>query len=88
MKFLKVVGGILIVIQATAQSTAECLTNVVRMMIFSFNFQNVDSDGNAPKRSKTKPKADGLIIHIHGGGFVAQSSKSHEVLSIQYQVSS
>ncbi|KAK6964166.1 hormone-sensitive lipase [Biomphalaria glabrata] len=26
-----------------------------------------------------KPKAAGLVIHIHGGGFVAQSSKSHEV---------
>ncbi|ESO99938.1 hypothetical protein LOTGIDRAFT_113239 [Lottia gigantea] len=26
-----------------------------------------------------KPKSPGLLIHCHGGGFVAQSSKSHEV---------
>ena len=25
------------------------------------------------------PPATGLIVHIHGGGFVAQSPKSHEV---------
>lgn len=25
-----------------------------------------------------EPPAKGLIIHCHGGGFVAQSSKSHE----------
>ena len=25
------------------------------------------------------PAASGLIVHIHGGGFVAQSPKSHEV---------
>ena len=23
--------------------------------------------------------SDGLLVHFHGGGFVAQSSKSHEV---------
>ncbi|XP_077985551.1 hormone-sensitive lipase-like [Glandiceps talaboti] len=32
----------------------------------------------APTR-KVAPLSRGLVIHIHGGGFVAQSSKSHEV---------
>lgn len=43
------------------------------------NFQTRDKDGNIRHNSHAKPKADGLVIHIHGGGFVAQSSKSHEV---------
>ena len=43
------------------------------------SFQTRDKDGNARHNHHAKPKADGLIIHIHGGGFVAQSSKSHEV---------
>lgn len=30
--------------------------------------------------TKVLPRATGLVIHIHGGGFVAQSSASHEVL--------
>uniref|UniRef100_A0A1X7TZZ6 Hormone-sensitive lipase n=1 Tax=Amphimedon queenslandica TaxID=400682 RepID=A0A1X7TZZ6_AMPQE len=30
------------------------------------------------KRPPTVPPSTGLIIHFHGGGFVAQSSKSHE----------
>ena len=42
-------------------------------------FQSCDKDGHLQYNSHAKPKADGLIIHIHGGGFVAQSSKSHEV---------
>ncbi|KAH9495219.1 DDB1- and CUL4-associated factor 8 [Bulinus truncatus] len=33
-----------------------------------------------------KPKAAGLVIHIHGGGFVAQSSKSHEVYLREWAV--
>ncbi|BFZ14026.1 hypothetical protein BsWGS_17065 [Bradybaena similaris] len=37
--------------------------------------------------TSTKPKALGLIIHIHGGGFVAQSSKSHEVYLREWAVS-
>ncbi|XP_045480729.1 hormone-sensitive lipase [Harmonia axyridis] len=29
-------------------------------------------------KNKAKPASPGLLIHCHGGGFVAQSSKSHE----------
>ncbi|XP_070551317.1 hormone-sensitive lipase-like [Ptychodera flava] len=32
-----------------------------------------------PDAKKVAPLSKGLIIHIHGGGFVAQSSKSHEM---------
>ncbi|EFA02512.1 hormone-sensitive lipase [Tribolium castaneum] len=34
--------------------------------------------GEASNKYKSKPPARGLIIHCHGGGFVAQSSLSHE----------
>ena len=30
-------------------------------------------------QGKTVDKSPGLLIHCHGGGFVAQSSASHEV---------
>lgn len=29
-------------------------------------------------KSPVEPSSKGLIVHCHGGGFVAQSSKSHE----------
>lgn len=34
--------------------------------------------GEAKSKNNMKPPSRGLIIHCHGGGFVAQSSKSHE----------
>ncbi|XP_067674831.1 hormone-sensitive lipase-like [Haliotis asinina] len=34
---------------------------------------------NGRPAPKLAPKAPGLLVHCHGGGFVAQSSKSHEV---------
>ncbi|KAK3798516.1 hypothetical protein RRG08_063525 [Elysia crispata] len=34
-----------------------------------------------------KPRVPGLIVHFHGGGFVAQSSKSHEVYLRDWAVS-
>ncbi|KAJ3659164.1 hypothetical protein Zmor_010868 [Zophobas morio] len=34
--------------------------------------------GEATTKIKCKPPARGLLIHCHGGGFVAQSSLSHE----------
>lgn len=30
------------------------------------------------RRRRIQPKSRGLLVHCHGGGFVAQSSKSHE----------
>ncbi|RUS86042.1 hypothetical protein EGW08_006196, partial [Elysia chlorotica] len=34
-----------------------------------------------------KPRVPGLVVHFHGGGFVAQSSKSHEVYLRDWAVS-
>ncbi|CAG9788363.1 unnamed protein product [Diatraea saccharalis] len=34
--------------------------------------------GMAGEGSSTLPPSDGIVFHCHGGGFVAQSSKSHE----------
>lgn len=34
--------------------------------------------GEAAQKAKVQPPARGLLIHCHGGGFVAQSSRSHE----------
>ena len=41
-------------------------------------------DGTTHHGQSPKPKSDGLLVHVHGGGFVAQSSKSHEVQHILY----
>ena len=35
-------------------------------------------DEDTPPKSAA-PMSKGLLIHIHGGGFVAHTSKSHEV---------
>ena len=34
---------------------------------------------SSQSQGKTIEKSPGLLIHCHGGGFVAQSSASHEV---------
>lgn len=34
--------------------------------------------GEAKRKGQIHPPSRGLIVHCHGGGFVAQSSKSHE----------
>ena len=47
------------------------------MSISLFSFQS--KDGTIHQGQVPKHKSDGLLVHIHGGGFVAQSSKSHEV---------
>lgn len=39
----------------------------------------VGVSGDANKKKDLAPPSPGLIVHCHGGGFVAQSSKSHEV---------
>lgn len=36
-------------------------------------------DGTTHHGQLPKPKSDGVLVHVHGGGFVAQSSKSHEM---------
>ena len=41
-------------------------------------------DGTTHHGQSPKPKSDGLLVHVHGGGFVAQSSKSHEVQHMLY----
>ncbi|XP_032236077.2 hormone-sensitive lipase [Nematostella vectensis] len=52
----------------------------VRLMSYEWrDGQSRDGSKEEGSVSKLKPRAKGLILHIHGGGFVAQSSKSHEV---------
>ncbi|KAJ8035503.1 Hormone-sensitive lipase [Holothuria leucospilota] len=38
-----------------------------------------DRKGNVPPRKPPSPMSKGLLIHIHGGGFIGHTSKSHEV---------
>ena len=38
---------------------------------------------SSQSQGKTVEKSPGLLIHCHGGGFVAQSSASHEVSQSQ-----
>jgi hormone-sensitive lipase len=50
----------------------------------------VNSDSSESSDSKRKqdqrilPKSKSLLIHAHGGGFVAQSSKSHQVYLLEW----
>ncbi|XP_031568873.1 hormone-sensitive lipase-like [Actinia tenebrosa] len=52
----------------------------VRLMSFEWREgQSKDGSNNNQYSPKMKPKSKGLVLHIHGGGFVSQSSKSHEM---------
>lgn len=49
-------------------------------IISSHEREGMVSDGKKSKKSEQKlPKSKSLIFHLHGGGFVSQSSKSHLV---------
>lgn len=43
-------------------------------------------EGGSLKSSSTTPPATALLFHCHGGGFVAQSSKSHEMYLREWAV--
>lgn len=44
-------------------------------------------EGGGPMKCGTSPApAKGLLFHCHGGGFVAQSSKSHEIYLREWAV--
>lgn len=40
--------------------------------------------GEASSKESLNPKSRGLLFHCHGGGFVAQSSRSHETYLRQW----
>ena len=51
-----------------------------------YSYQNQAPNQTTPnlssrqsKRKQVAPPSDALVLHIHGGGFVSQSSKSHEI---------
>lgn len=43
-------------------------------------------DGSSSKCGASPEPATGLLFHCHGGGFVAQSSKSHEIYLREWAV--
>ncbi|XP_005093044.1 hormone-sensitive lipase [Aplysia californica] len=49
--------------------------------------QALKKDVKSKNAAEPKPRTSSLVIHIHGGGFVAQSSKSHEVYLRHWAVS-
>ena len=68
-------------------------TNTLTFKVININFVTVlcgyfvifqSKDGTTHHGQSPKPKSDGLLVHVHGGGFVAQSSKSHEVQHMLY----
>ena len=54
--------------------THTCINALFNVIIITW-YTYVQRDGG----KKTKPLSTGLLVHLHGGGFVAQSSLSHEV---------
>jgi hypothetical protein len=67
----------------------ECLSANHDSHMTTFIFCTLLQEGQqknsrSPSTKSPQAKAEkshGLLIHVHGGGFVAQSSKSHEVCS-------
>ncbi|XP_055700251.1 hormone-sensitive lipase isoform X1 [Phlebotomus papatasi] len=51
----------------------------VTARLLSYNLRRGMMGERSHRCSSTLPPSKGLIIHCHGGGFVAQSSKSHEL---------
>uniref|UniRef100_A0A1B0CEX7 BHLH domain-containing protein n=2 Tax=Lutzomyia longipalpis TaxID=7200 RepID=A0A1B0CEX7_LUTLO len=51
----------------------------VTARLLSYNFRQGMMGERSHRCSSALPPSKGLIIHCHGGGFVAQSSKSHEL---------
>lgn len=50
----------------------------------SYSFENCPQVGEAGSKESIVPPSKGLIFHCHGGGFVAQSSRSHEAYLRQW----
>lgn len=46
--------------------------------LFDYTYSNRTLIFQGSEGSSSLPPADGVLFHCHGGGFVAQSSKSHE----------
>lgn len=51
----------------------------IKMRLISSHDREGMVDDKKRKRKQKLPKSKSLIFHVHGGGFVAQSSKSHMV---------
>lgn len=54
-------------------------TKPVRVRLISYEVrEGMIGEAAAVQKGKAQPPARGLLVHCHGGGFVAQSSRSHE----------
>lgn len=54
-------------------------TKPVRVRLISYELrEGMIGEAAAAQKGKAQPPARGLLVHCHGGGFVAQSSRSHE----------
>ena len=75
-----------VLIEIKGRVTVKLVVNI----IFSHQlvFVPQSKDGKEHHGRSAKPKSDGVLLHVHGGGFVAQSSKSHEVRHKLIQFSS
>ncbi|CAH1797098.1 unnamed protein product [Owenia fusiformis] len=51
----------------------------VRLISYELRKGQFPIDKTTTRESKVHPKSPCLLVHCHGGGFVAQSSKSHQV---------
>ncbi|XP_052059671.1 hormone-sensitive lipase-like [Mytilus californianus] len=56
----------------------------IKMRLFSNHWREGQKVPHTKMKKKPHPKSSGLVLHCHGGGFVAQSSRSHEVYLRQW----
>lgn len=56
----------------------------IKLRLFSSHWRTGQYIPGTKAYKKSHPMSSGLVLHCHGGGFVAQSSKSHEVYLRQW----
>lgn len=80
-RLMKITTGLLKV-QTDIGDTIEISdVGAIRARLISAHFREGMVRDNKKRRKceQTLPKSNALILHAHGGGFVSQSSKSHQV---------
>ena len=65
------------------QTNSQCQQMQSCFKPLSVHVCTLQNRGYSSKK-QPQPAASGLIVHIHGGGFVAQSPRSHEVRSVPF----
>lgn len=80
-RLMKISAGLLKVQTEFGDTIEISDVGTIRARLISAHFREgmVRDNKKRRKSDQTLPKSKALILHAHGGGFVSQSSKSHQV---------